>query len=636
MLISGVFVIVAAILIGLHRHDMLNQFVRFAEQQNATLAQSFVNTIWPTFSEHVYGASNLPGQTLKAHPKTLELDAVLSTLTAGLPIFKVKIYDLNTLTVYSSDEQEIGKRTVDNAGYSAALRGTPASKLTYSGSLTAFSHLAEQRDLVESYIPITDASGKTQGVFELYTDVTPLLKEVKQHSVTLAIRSVAAFILLYLALFLLIRRAQATIQTQYDDIAEKKNALEHEVHERKLAEEALQKAHDKLEERVADRTRELTQEISERKQAEENLRKLSVAVEQSPAMTIITDASGAIEYVNPRFTQVTGYELNAVAGRNPRLLQSGNTPPEVYAQLWRTITAGEEWRGELQNKKDNGDLFWTSTAISPIKDQDGNITHYLGVSEDITTRKNIEEEIRAHRNHLAHVGRVSIIGEMATSLAHELNQPLTVISGSAQLALSTLEDSDPSGTVQREALRQIAGQAHRAEQIVRRVRRFIKKNDSELRLTDVNTIVRGSVNLMKVDAQEHNVAIKLALAQQLPPVRADRIQIEQVLVNLVHNAVDAMRDTQEVHPKVVTIRTGLRVHDIVEIAVHNPGPPIAAAELEHVFEPFFTKKEQGLGMGLSIARSIVEAHGGHLWGQSTEDAGTTFSLTLPAVSDRHS
>ncbi len=636
MLISGVFVIVAAILIGLHRHDMLNQFVRFAEQQNATLAQSFVNTIWPTFSEHVYGASNLPGQTLKAHPKTLELDAVLSTLTAGLPIFKVKIYDLNTLTVYSSDEQEIGKRTVDNAGYSAALRGTPASKLTYSGSLTAFSHLAEQRDLVESYIPITDASGKTQGVFELYTDVTPLLKEVKQHSVTLAIRSVAAFILLYLALFLLIRRAQATIQTQYDDIAEKKNALEHEVHERKLAEEALQKAHDKLEERVADRTRELTQEISERKQAEENLRKLSVAVEQSPAMTIITDASGAIEYVNPRFTQVTGYELNAVAGRNPRLLQSGNTPPEVYAQLWRTITAGEEWRGELQNKKDNGDLFWTSTAISPIKDQDGNITHYLGVSEDITTRKNIEEEIRAHRNHLAHVGRVSIIGEMATSLAHELNQPLTVISGSAQLALSTLEDSDPSGTVQREALRQIAGQAHRAEQIVRRVRRFIKKNDSELRLTDVNTIVRGSVNLMKVDAQEHNVAIKLALAQQLPPVRADRIQIEQVLVNLVHNAVDAMRDTQEVHPKVVTIRTGLRVHDIVEIAVHNPGPPIAAAELEHVFEPFFTKKEQGLGMGLSIARSIVEAHGGHLWGQSTEDAGTTFSFTLPAVSDRHS
>ncbi len=628
LLITTGFAVVIAILIGIHRHDMLGQLVRFAEQENKDLARLFLNTIWPQYEEHVAAASSLPERVLANHPRTQQLRQDLATLAAGLPILKAKIYDSQGVTVFSTNEREIGALIKNNLGYASAMQGMAASKLTYSDSLSAFSHLDETRDLVESYIPIKSAQGTAVGVFELYTDVTPLLADVKSHTTKLAVRSVTVFSLLYLALLFLVRRAERTIQAQYDDITNKNTALEREVRERVQAEDALRKAHDELEERVAARTRELTLEVNERKQAEESLRKLSLAVEQSPAMTLITDAQGAIEYVNPRFSQVTGYELADVIHRTPRILKSGKTPPEVYAILWQTISSGREWRGELRNRKKDGELFWVSASISPITDQNNHITHYLGVSEDVTARKKIEAEAREHRSQLAHVGRVSVMGEMSTTLAHELNQPLTVISGTAQLALSNIDGQDHAAC--RNALQQIAEQAGRAEEIVRRVRNFVKKTESELQLTDLNSVVRGAVNLVRVDAHEHGVDIRLKLGSHLPPVHADRIQIEQVLLNLVHNAVEAMKELRA-HQRFVTITTRLRSSDLVETLVHNPGPAILEADMKRLFDPFMTTKDHGLGMGLSIARSIVEAHGGRIWACSTVETGTLFGFTLPVA-----
>jgi PAS domain S-box-containing protein len=370
-------------------------------------------------------------------------------------------------------------------------------------------------------------------------------------------------------------------------------------------------------------------EISDRKQAEENLRKLSRAVEQSPATTIITDPSGHIEYVNPRFTEVTGYTLQEVADKTPRVLKSGETPAETYQELWKTITAGREWRGELCNRKQDGTLYWASTSISPITNQEGTVTHFLGISEDITQRKRIEDEARRHRNELAHFGRVSIMGEMATSLAHELNQPLTVISGCAQLALDKLRSGTDKLEELADPLEQAAAQAERANEIIRRVRNFIQKADQEREAIEVNETVQDVFNLLRPDAREHGVAIKLDLPDDLPTVVADPIELQQVIVNLAHNGIEAMSENPS-SSRLLTIRTSRHRNGMVEIAVHNPGEAISSDHLQHMFDPFFTTKPGGLGMGLSISRTIVEAHGGSLWAESAPGSGTVFRFTLPA------
>lgn len=629
LLTSAIAVAFIAAGVVLHRQGEIARLIRFAESQNVTLTHSFANTLWPRFSSFVASASDLDEKQLRTHVKVGEIrDAVLKA-SSGLAVLKVKIYDLKGFTVYSSEPAEIGENKSDNPGYVAAARhGRAASKLTFRDAFSSFEGTVQQRDLVETYVPIRNDGGAVNGVFELYTDVTPLMAEIKRDTINLIASFSLVFGMLYGILFLIVRRADRTIKRQYIDISEKNETLEREVTERKQVETALQKAHDQLEQRVAERTAELVKEISDRKQAEEELRKLSRAVEQSPATTIITDPGGRIEYVNPRFTEVTGYTLREVAGQTPRILKSGQASIETYRELWKTILAGNEWRGELRNRKKDGTLYWASTSISPITDHQGAITHFLGISEDITQRKRTEDEARRHRNALAHFGRVSIVGEMATSLAHELNQPLTVISGCTQLALDKLRSRNDEFEALRDPLLQAAEQAERANEIIRRVRNFIQKADQERNTIDINRTVRDVLSLLGSDAREHGIAIKLDLAESPPAVMADPIQIQQVIINLAHNGIEAMSENPRAS-RLLTIRTAKRRNAAVEVAVHNRGDAISPEHLQHLFDPFFTTKPGGLGMGLSISRTIVEAHGGTIWVESTPDAGTVFRFTLP-------
>lgn len=631
---SAAVAIVITIMLVLHRQSEVRRLIDFAERQNVMLAQSFANTIWPRFSSYVMSASSFTPEELGKRPEGREIQGVVREISVGLPVLKIKIYNLNGLTVYSSDSDQIGENKSTNPGYfSAAKRGTPASKLTFRDSFSSFEGAVQDRDLVESYLPIRQGDGQIEGVFELYTDVTPLMAEIRRDTTNLTIGTVLIFAMLYALLLLIVRRADHTIKQQYVDITEKNSALSKEIAERELAEEALKRTHDELERRVEQRTRELTVEITERKQAEESLRRLSQAVEQSPAMTIITDPTGSIEYVNPRFTEVTGYALEEIAGKTPRVLKSGKTLPAQYDNLWEAITAGKEWRGEFHNRKKNGALYWATTSICPITNEDRILTHFLGISEDISERKRAEDEARQHRNELAHFGRVSVIGEMATSLAHELNQPLTVISGCAQFCLNSLRSKpiQPEDLV--DPLEQAAEQAERANEIIRRVRSFIQKEDQQRKEIEVNTVIRDVTGLLQTDAREHGATIKLTLADQLPPVLADSIQIQQVVVNLAHNGIEVMSDIPS-EARVLTIHTRGYRRNAIEVVVHDTGPEIAAENLEKVFDPFFTTKTGGLGMGLSISRSIVEAHGGSLWATSSQDGGTSFHFTLPAVGSK--
>jgi PAS domain S-box-containing protein len=407
-------VVVTVALVMLYRQSAVGEMVNMAESQNAALARSFVNTIWPRFSEYVMTVSG-DGPTLRGRSETDEIHAALKALTKGLPVLKVKIYNLEGFTVYSSEARQIGENKRNNPGFfRAAIEGQSASKLSYRDTFSAFEGTVQNRDLVESYLPVRRSDGETDAVFELYTDVTPLMGRIERTTNRLVISAVGAFALLYAVLFLIVVRADRTIKRQYQALASS-------------------------EERIKAQNDELTHEIGEHKRTEESLRKLSRAVEQSPAMTVVTDTDGAIEYVNPRFTEVTGYELEEVSGKNPRVLQSGETAADVYEELWATITSGDEWRGELKNRKKSGEEFWAASSISPIKSPRGEITHFVGISEDITDRRRAHEALQAAKHEAE--GANLAKSKFFAAASHDLRQPLH--SMSLYLPLLSKRITDP-------------------------------------------------------------------------------------------------------------------------------------------------------------------------------------------------
>lgn len=248
---------------------------------------------------------------------------------------------------------------------------------------------------------------------------------------------------------------------------------------------------------------------------------------------------------------------------------------------------------------------------------------------EIAHRVAAEEEARRHLDQLAHVERLSTMGEMVSALAHELNQPLAAISNYAQASrhyLTATKAKDGGDAIH--CVEQIAEQADRAAQIIRHLRTYTRRADSQRSALDLNELVRDLVVLLEVELRLHDVRLELELDQGLPLLAVDRIQIEQVILNLVHNAVEAMGATPAGRRR-ITIRTSCPAADRLELAVIDTGPGFQAADLDRLFEPFYTTKAAGMGLGLSISRSIVEAHGGKLEAEPQADCGTTFRVTFP-------
>lgn len=597
------------------RMHEVQQLVEYAEAQNVSLARSLANTIWPKFSIYISSVSPLHVEDLRTRAEVQEIRDAVKAASAGLPILKVKIYNLDGLTVFSSDPNEIGEDSSDNPGFVvAAGKGVPVSELTYRNRLNSFEGTVQDRDIVESYLPVHQGDEKIRGVFEVYSDVTPLLNRVNSSTWHLLLGLLLIFGVLYVVLFVLVRRADQTIKRQYTAIEDKNQALE--------------KARDTLEQRVAQRTRTLTNEITERKRAQQELHKLSQAVEQSPAMTIITDPEGRIEYVNPRFAAVTGYAPEDVLGNNPRILKSGRQSKHIYKDLWDTISGGSEWSGELCNRKKNGDIYWAHTTISPVKGSNGAVSHFLGISEDITALKIAEQEKRKQQAELAHAGRVMTLGEMATSLAHEINQPLSIISGCAQMCRKVLRSGSGKAETLRDPVDQVFEQAERANEIIQSIRGFARKGNPNQESIDINDTIHRIADLLRSDARDHNASVSFHLASDIPPVSANVLQMQQVVLNLAHNGIEAMMDC-EPDRRHVTIKSARQPDGSVGISVRDAGSGIEAEQLEKIFAPFYTTKPNGIGLGLSISRSIVEAHGGKLWATSDKTKGTCFHISLP-------
>jgi PAS domain S-box-containing protein len=349
---------------------------------------------------------------------------------------------------------------------------------------------------------------------------------------------------------------------------------------------------------------------------------------------IITDVDGNIEYVNRRFLQQTGYTSEEILGKTPRILKSGHTTDAEYHRLWQTIKSGGEWSGEFLNKAKNGELFWVRSLITSIKDESGRIAHFLATNEDITQHMQAEQALQQMRAQLTHSARLSTLGEMVAGLTHELNHPLYAILNFSKAARNVLaEEGPPDLSSLREWNEKIAQIALSAAEIVRRLRNFARREDSPRTECRINEIVDEALKLISIETQRNRVTVEVFPAADAPRMQVDRVQIQQVLVNLISNAVEAML-TSPAEMRRITIRTLTHAAD-VEISVADRGTGLPPGNEKKIFDPFVTTKPDGLGMGLSIVRTIVETHGGKVWASPNPEAGVTFHFTLPLVDRAH-
>lgn len=280
---------------------------------------------------------------------------------------------------------------------------------------------------------------------------------------------------------------------------------------------------------------------------------------------------------------------------------------------------------------DNSYRWFSSRGLSQ-RDDDGRPCRMLGVNADIDLQKNSNIQIKRQRDELAHLSRVAMLGEMSGALAHELNQPLTAILSNAQAAQRIQQRLSPERSITAEILGDIISETKRAGDTIQRMRELLKKGETRCVAVDINTIAKQAIALEHSDLITKNIAVKTFFQENLPLVLADSIQVQQVLLNLILNASDAMHDnaTSERLIRIVTTRNS---ETSLLISVSDRGKGVPDNELENIFQPFVTSKSHGLGLGLAICRSIIEAHGGRLWASNNREGGATFNFTLPTASN---
>jgi len=265
----------------------------------------------------------------------------------------------------------------------------------------------------------------------------------------------------------------------------------------------------------------------------------------------------------------------------------------------------------------------------PLRDQRGKILKWYGISTDIEDRRRAEEEREKLRADLAHVNRVSTLGEMAATLAHEIKQPIAAAITSANSCIEWLAHEPPNLDRARAAAGRIDKYGNRAAEIIDRIRSLYKKSPPQRQLVEVNETIREMVELLRAEANLYAVSIRTDLVADLPKINADRVQLQQVFMNLILNAIEAMKETGGV----LTVKTQLGENGQLLISVSDTGVGLPKEKTGQIFDAFFTTKPQGSGMGLSISRSIVESHGGHLWATANNGRGATFNFTLPAATE---
>jgi PAS domain S-box-containing protein len=375
-------------------------------------------------------------------------------------------------------------------------------------------------------------------------------------------------------------------------------------------------------------------DITEHKRSAEALDKerqfLRQVIDTAPNFIFAKDREGRFTLANRAVADAYGTTVENLIGKTDADFNPNKNEVEAFRRMDQEVidTQKERFIAEERITDARGSVRWLQTVKRPILERDGLAKQVLGASTDITQRKETEIELREQRVELAHVARITTMGELAASLAHELNQPLTAILSNAQAALRFMSSKPADLEEVREILQDIVKDNSRAGEVIRRMRALVKKEELDFASVDLASLIHDVVVLVHSDAILLNIKLALDLDDNLPPVRGDKVQLQQVVLNLLLNAFDAMKDCPASERDVKLRLEGNGV-GLIQAAVSDHGTGLSGDKLDKIFQPFYTTKGEGLGMGLSICRSIIEAHGGRIWAQNNAGRGATFYFTIP-------
>jgi PAS domain S-box-containing protein len=391
-------------------------------------------------------------------------------------------------------------------------------------------------------------------------------------------------------------------------------------------------------ERAAEKSEQRLQ--AEAKAAAQAREQLTMAIEQSAEIVMLTDAAGTIQYVNPVFETVTGYTRAETIGRNPRLIKSGMQDENFYRGLWETVTAGRVWQGRFINRRKDGSLFTLDATISPVHDETGRIVSYVAVNRDVTEHLRHAKERARLEDQLRQAQKVEAIGQLAGGVAHDFNNMTAIVLGYGEMLLGQLGPADPS----RKLVEQIVAAGRRSAALTRQLLAFSRRQTLQPVVLDLNALLRNLEEMLARLIGE-DILLELLLAENLGCITADPGQIDQVVTNLVVNARDAMPKGGRLTVETANVEldaTFAQGHQSVVpgryvlFALTDSGVGMDKVTRDRLFEPFFTTKPKGKGTGLGLATvyGIVKQSGGYIYVYSESGAGATFKIYLPLTDAR--
>ncbi|HSD64834.1 MAG TPA: PAS domain S-box protein [Ignavibacteriaceae bacterium] len=363
----------------------------------------------------------------------------------------------------------------------------------------------------------------------------------------------------------------------------------------------------------------IAHDITEEKKREMDLLRFYKVAENTVNPLQITDINGRMIYVNPAFVEASGYSREELLGKRPNIFGSGKNSKKFWKRMWDTINTGKVWVGEIENRKKNGEPFYTQLLVSPILGTDGKIWGFFGVHRDLSEKRMMEKQ-------LIHTQKMESIGTLAAGIAHEVGNPLASISALVQVVLRTTSDD-----FVKDKLGLVKSQVTRISKIIRDLVDFSRPSDYELQVININDSIKEAVEIVKVGARAKDVDFVLQLENDMPLLPLISDQIQQVFINILINAVDSMsEDPEKTKKKQIIIQSHVD-NEKITLKFADTGSGIEEKNYSKIFEPFYTTKKpgKGTGLGLWVSYGIIKSFQGNIEVESKFGEGTTFIITLP-------